>query len=257
MKMQGSGLKLYISRPYPPPPPLCPTPERLRQENNNWIFFSQGLSLLPHCDKCQEPFWFLYLEPLRFYTMSKTGVAHAPLLLTTRSMSAPPQIWSQSIRYTYWKSLFLKILNCSYCTTWYLVGNHENARKWLKFGYFPPQPPSAPPAKLCATPNMTWINLINLLKEIITKHNHCTALILLENHENARKLELHSRKEINSWAHHPFNSWAHELTDVPTFQRNTYFLAQLLRNNYLQAEIYQHWHVYLILKCADEVQRSV
>ena len=37
MKMQGGGLKLYISRPHPP---LCHTPERLRQENNNWIFFS-------------------------------------------------------------------------------------------------------------------------------------------------------------------------------------------------------------------------
>ena len=36
MKMQGGGLKLYISRPHP----LCPTPERLPQENNNWIFFS-------------------------------------------------------------------------------------------------------------------------------------------------------------------------------------------------------------------------
>ena len=33
-----------------------------------------------------------------------------------------------------------------------------------------PYPPSAPPAKLCATPNMTGINPINLLKEIITKH---------------------------------------------------------------------------------------
>ena len=53
-----------------------------------------------------------------------------------------------------------------------------------------------------------------------------------------QSLELHSRTEINSWAHHLFDSWAHELTDVPIFQRNTYFPAQLVRNKYLLAEIY-------------------
>ena len=43
------------------------------------------------------------------------------------------------------------------------------------------------------------------------------------NYEIENNVELHSRREINSWAHHPFDSWAHELTNVPIFQKNTYF----------------------------------
>ena len=45
-------------------------------------------------------------------------------------------------------------------------------------------------------------------------------------------LELHSRREIHSWAHHPFDLWAHELTDFLIFQKDIYFPAQLLKNKY-------------------------
>ena len=47
------------------------------------------------------------------------------------------------------------------------------------------------------------------------------------------KLELHSRREINSWAHHPFDSWAHELTDVPIFQTILYTIV-IPKSTYIQ-----------------------
>ena len=54
-----------------------------------------------------------------------------------------------------------------------------------------------------------------------------TKQLLAYKGQNVDILELHSQREINSWAHHPFDSWAHELTDVPIFQKDIYFPAQL------------------------------